>query len=120
MEPIAVWDEEAGVWRPALEALSCELRGVWSEIFPPSGMTANGLLYPLPVWEPPTGAAGSSSSASAEGPVSRGSAPSRQERPLFATPTSNLGTCGGSQPPEKRRAGGHSVSLADEVEHLGA
>lgn len=25
---------------------------------------------------------------------------------------------GGAQPPEKRRAGGHSVSLADQVEHL--
>lgn len=120
MEPIAVWDEEAGVWRPAMEALSCELRGVWSETFPASGMTVNGLLYPLPVWEPPTGAAGSSSSASAEGRVSRGSAPSRPGAALFATPNANLGACGGSQPPQKRRAGGHTVSLADQVEHLGA
>ena len=53
MEPIAVWDEEAGVWRPAMEALSCELRGVWSETWPASGMTASGVLFPLPVWEPP-------------------------------------------------------------------
>lgn len=38
---------------------------------------------------------------------------------LLATPTSNLGTRGGSQPPAKRRAGGHSVTLADQVEHQG-
>lgn len=41
------------------------------------------------------------------------------QRALLATPTSNLGTRGGSQPPEKRKAGGHSVSLADQVEHQG-
>lgn len=34
------------------------------------------------------------------------------------TPTSNLGTNGGSQHPDKRRAGGHGPTLADEVEHL--
>ena len=37
---------------------------------------------------------------------------------LLATPQANLGSCGGSQTPEKRRAGGHSVSLADQIEHL--
>ncbi|MER7148199.1 hypothetical protein [Streptomyces xanthochromogenes] len=34
------------------------------------------------------------------------------------TPTSNLGTNGGSQHPEKRKRGGHGPTLADEVEHL--
>ncbi len=37
---------------------------------------------------------------------------------LFATPTANLGTNGGSQPPAKRKAGGHTPNLQDEVEHL--
>lgn len=34
---------------------------------------------------------------------------------LLATPTANLGTCGGPQEPVKRRAGGHSVTLQDQV-----
>jgi hypothetical protein len=41
-----------------------------------------------------------------------------ETRKLFKTPTSNLGTNGGSQHPEKRKAGGHGPTLADEVEHL--
>ncbi|WP_246203767.1 hypothetical protein [Streptomyces tailanensis] len=40
------------------------------------------------------------------------------ERPLLKTPTSNLGTNGGSQHPDKRKQGGHGPNLADEVEHL--
>lgn len=36
---------------------------------------------------------------------------------LLKTPTSNLATNGGSQPPEKRKAGGHGPTLADQVEH---
>ncbi|WP_269858013.1 hypothetical protein [Streptomyces sp. RPT161] len=37
---------------------------------------------------------------------------------LLKTPTSNLGTNGGSQHPNKRKQGGHGPSLADEVEWL--
>jgi len=37
---------------------------------------------------------------------------------LLPTPTSNLGSNGGSQHPQKRRAGGHSVSIQDVAEHL--
>ncbi len=37
---------------------------------------------------------------------------------LFRTPTSQLAVNGGSQHPDKRRAGGHGPTLADEVEHL--
>ncbi|WP_245687640.1 hypothetical protein [Streptacidiphilus griseoplanus] len=37
---------------------------------------------------------------------------------LLKTPTSNLGTIGGSQHPDKRRAGGHGPNLSDEIEHL--
>ena len=70
---------------------------VWSEIWPASGMTRNGVLSALPMSVPLT----SESACS-----------------LLATPQANLGSCGGSQEPEKRRAGGHSVSLADQIEHL--
>ncbi|MFK0124925.1 hypothetical protein ACIQSP_16610 [Streptomyces nigra] len=38
--------------------------------------------------------------------------------PLLKTPTANLGVNGGSQHPDKRKAGGHGPTLADEVEHL--
>lgn len=37
---------------------------------------------------------------------------------MLPTPTTNLGNNGGSQDPEKRRAGGHSVSLQDVAEHV--
>lgn len=36
---------------------------------------------------------------------------------LLPTPTANIGGNGGSQNPDTRRAGGHSVSLQDVVEH---
>jgi len=38
--------------------------------------------------------------------------------PVFRTPTSQLAVNGGSQHPDKRKAGGHGPTLADEVEHL--
>jgi hypothetical protein len=37
---------------------------------------------------------------------------------LLKTPTAQLATNGGSQHPDKRKAGGHGPTLADEVEHL--
>ncbi len=37
---------------------------------------------------------------------------------LLPTPSASLGVNGGSQPPDKRRAGGHSVQLHDVIEHL--
>ncbi len=40
------------------------------------------------------------------------------ESPCLKTPTANLATNGGSQHPEKRKAGGHGPTLADEIEHL--
>lgn len=41
----------------------------------------------------------------------------KPEMALLKTPTSNLGKNGGSQHPEKRKAGGHGPTLADEIEH---
>jgi hypothetical protein len=58
------------------------------------------------------------------GPNQRGSSgdlalPSAVHRLLlFRTPTSQLAVNGGSQHPDKRKAGGHGPTLADEVEHL--
>ncbi|MEV4909235.1 hypothetical protein AB0N46_31880 [Streptomyces albidoflavus] len=60
----------------------------------------SGALYARRRSALPTPAAGSSSS------------------PLLKTPTAQLAINGGSQHPEKRKAGGHGPTLADEVEHL--
>lgn len=72
-------------------------QAVWSVTWPPSGMTRSGVLSELPTLVPLTSA---------------------NDCSLLATPQANLGSCGGSQTPEKRREGGHSVSLADQIEHL--
>lgn len=96
-EPIARWNPSRGCWeREQMNLLSGQpdvLQATW----PPSGMTVAGQLYAHPTPEPHTNAPDSS---------------------LLATPTANLGTCGGPQHPDKRRAGGHSVSLQDQVSAL--
>ena len=66
------------------------LPDVWQETWPQSGIAVRGVLYALPTREPRT---------------------SEPDSSLLATPTANLGACGGPQDPEKRREGGHSVSL---------
>lgn len=38
--------------------------------------------------------------------------------PLFRTPNARDGNPRGTQPPEKRLAGGHQPSLADQIEHI--
>ncbi len=45
-----------------MEGLFCEHLDVFSETFPTSGMTANGVAYELPTWEPRTDDSASSSS----------------------------------------------------------
>jgi hypothetical protein len=40
------------------------------------------------------------------------------DEPRFRTPTAQLAVNGGSQHPDKRKAGGHGPTLADELEHL--
>lgn len=97
MEPTVWWNPSRDCWETEQMDLFSEQPVVWSAIWPASGMTRNGVLSALPTSVPLT----SESACS-----------------LLATPQANLGSCGGSQPPEKRRAGGHSVSLADQIEHL--
>jgi hypothetical protein len=53
------------------------------------------------MWAHPTAGSGSSSSPG-----------------LLKTPTSQLAVNGGSQHPDRRKAGGHGPTLADEVENL--
>lgn len=96
-EPIARWNPNREYWESEQIDLFSGQPAVWQETWPPSGMTVAGQLYELPTPEPPTNAPESS---------------------LLATPTANLGSCGGPQDPEKRRAGGHSVSLQDQFSAL--
>lgn len=97
MEPTVWWNKNRDCWETEQMDLLSERQAVWSETWPQSAMTRNGVLRELPTSVPLT----SESACS-----------------LLATPQANLGSCGGSQTPEKRREGGHSVSLADQIEHL--
>ena len=97
MELSVWWNQSRDCWETEQMDLFSAQQAVWSEIWPASGMTRNGVLSALPTLVPLTSAS---------------------DLPLLATPQANLGSCGGSQEPEKRRAGGHSVSLADQIEHL--
>ena len=61
-KPIATWNTARDAWEtPQTEGLFCEHLAVYSETFPTSGMTANGVAYELPTWEPHTDGSGSSS-----------------------------------------------------------
>lgn len=52
-QPIAVWNTARDVWEiPQTEGLFCEHLDVYSETFPTSGMTRNGMAYELPTWAP--------------------------------------------------------------------
>lgn len=65
---------------------------------PQWGIASRGGLFPLLRSAPLTFESGSTS--------------------LLKTPTAQLAVNGGSQHPDKRKAGGHGPTLADEVEHL--
>jgi hypothetical protein len=85
-------------WEVETTGLFCEHSDVFLETWPTSGMTRNGMAYALPISVPRTADTGSSS--------------------LLPTPEANTASNGGSQHPDKRRMGGHSVNLQDVAEHL--
>ena len=93
---LASWNRERDVWETGVMGLFSEHLDVFSETLPTLGMTRGGVLFELQMLEPRTGGQDSSS--------------------LLPTPTASLGTCGGSEPPARRREGGHSVTLRDVVE----
>lgn len=96
---LAYFDHESSCWR-TLPLTSGGGSILSSRTLPSSGMTRRGRLYALPT----------------SGPLIDGRASSLS--PLLKTPTAQLGVNGGSQHPDKRKAGGHGPTLADEIEHL--
>lgn len=96
---LATWNTARDAWeKPDTEGLTCGHLAVYSATFPTSGSMRNGEVFERPKWEPAISDTASSS--------------------LLKTPTQQLGVNGGSQHPDKRKAGGHGPTLADEVEHL--
>lgn len=95
-----------------------------SATLPTSGSMLSGTLYKRTRSALRTSAAGSSSSPQLPTPCARdwkgegykGQLPNSVA--LLKTPTAQLAVNGGSQHPDKRKAGGHGPTLADEVEHL--
>jgi len=78
-------------------------------------MTRSGVAFEHPISVPRTGAPGSSLLHT---PRASGRASASENVALLVTPTAQLASNGGSQPPAKRRAGGHGPTLADQIEHL--
>ena len=130
-QPIARWNPARDVWEIlGTEGLLCEHLDVFWETFPNSGTWADGVAYELPTSVPRTD--GSASSLLLPTPLSSTQDPSQREislgdpkrrlptviAVLLPTPEANTASNGGSQHPDKRRAGGHSVNLQDVIEHL--
>jgi hypothetical protein len=99
--PMARSSTVPGVWETGQQSLFCE-HGEWfSGTLPRWGSMRSGVLYQRQPPERLTAGTGSSSG-----------------RGLLKTPTAQLAVNGGSQHPDKRSAGGHGPTLADQVEHL--
>lgn len=113
--PFATWNRDRDIWETDQPDLLSGHSGVFSETWPASGMTRSGVAFEHPMSVPRTGASGSSLLHTPK--ASRGAATSENVA-LLVTPTAQLATNGGSQPPAKRRAGGHGPTLADQIEHL--
>lgn len=113
--PLASWNPERDVWETLLVDLFSELSDVFSETWPPSGMTRSGCAFELPTLEPAISELEFSLLHSPR--ATRGGSSSENAR-MLVTPTAQIAVNGGSQPPEKRRAGGHGPTLADQIEHM--
>jgi hypothetical protein len=141
-EPIAIWNPARGAWETAETNLLCGHSALYSGTWPASGSMRNGRSYPPLTPGHLTAASGSSSSRgllptpmAGDAKAARNSTAVRHRTPptgihpgntltdillppaaLLKTPTAQLAVNGGSQHPDKRRAGGHGPTLADQIE----
>lgn len=67
---LAIWNPERDYWETGVEDIFGH-SDVYSETWPTSGMTANGVAYALPTWERHTPGSESSSSPPGETPMLR-------------------------------------------------
>lgn len=116
-QPTATWNPVRGVWETHQVNLLCGHLEPYSPAWPSSGTTRSGRAYAPATSVRATGVNASSSSHSPEQQL-QAPLPGRTAEILFTTPTASLGRIGGSQHPNKRRAGKHSPNLSDQVEHL--
>ncbi|GAA2662958.1 hypothetical protein GCM10010307_82470 [Streptomyces vastus] len=107
--PFATWNPARGVWETHPVNPACGHWACYSRTWPTSGTTRAGRAYAPLTSAPRTVESASSSLPGQQHP---------QNEPLLKTPTANLGSNGGSQHPDRRKAGGHGPTLADEIEHL--
>lgn len=124
---MAIWSPARGVWETPEVSLLCGHSALFSATWPGSGWMLDGRCYaPLTSVRPTEG----NEYSSPPGPGlptpkardAKGPDPVREDLghavTLLKTPTSNLGSIGGSQHPDLRREGGHGPNLSDEIEHL--
>jgi hypothetical protein len=132
-EPIATWNPARGVWETAETNLLCGHSVPFSETWPKSGSMRSGRAFARPTRGHLTAASASSSSpgllptpvvtnragmtpSAATVRGTRGNDLGPVIGALLKTPTAQLAVNGGSQHPDKRRAGGHGPTLADQIE----
>lgn len=85
----------------------------------PAGLGNQVKLLPTATAAGANGSGGSNSSnVTLTDAVVRAGFSTKPNERLLKTPTAQLAVNGGSQHPDKRKAGGHGPTLADEVEHL--
>lgn len=120
MKPIAKWSPEFDCWVVAPDSDQDSLfsvpSAVYSETFPISGMTRAGTAYEPPTSKPPMPGSGSSSALPTPRATRGGSGTETVK--LLPSPDAYSAERGGPEDPEKRRAGGHSVTLGDVAAHL--
>jgi hypothetical protein len=117
---LASYDPDTFSWRTSQGSLFEEWE-LFSATWPRAGMTRNGTAYRLPPSAPHIYERGSSfwptpiadSASGRTTPYSQGGVP-LQVAVRWRTPQAGEGN-GGGQDPEKRKAGGHSVYLRDQV-----
>lgn len=100
--PLAIWNPVTDRWELEQETIFGH-SDAYSETWPTSGMTVNGVAYELPTWEHRTGGTGSSSLQHDEG--------------LLRTPTASE-VSGGMMHPDRCKAENKTLRLASQMVEL--